>query len=289
MFFAYKTGKPCVGFPGPGVGYHAIFNPMKEFIHSIDSSHIDLEHFRFMRKHGIAYDTYDERVTRKNIFMQNLRFIHSKNREHLGFSLAVNMLADRTLDEIKALQGRKSRGVHNGGQEFPYKLTKATLASLPESLDWRLFGAVTPVKDQAACGSCWSFGVTGTIEGALFLQNGGKLIRLSEQALIDCSWGYGNDGCNGGQEFRAYEWIQSNGGIPTDESYGSNKGQDGFCHAKNSNVTLVAPITGWVNVTNDVNALKIALLKHGPVNVAIDASQKSFHFYSNGIYFEPKW
>lgn len=263
---------------------------MKEFMHPIDSAHVDFEHIRFMKKHGIEYATIDEQMIRKNVFTQNLRFIHSKNREHLGFSLTVNALADRTQDEILALQGRmKSTVVYNGGQPFPYELNKTTLVGLPDHLDWRLFGAVTPVKDQAVCGSCWSFGVTGAIEAALFLHNGGNLIRLSEQALVDCSWGYGNNGCNGGQEFQAYEWIQNNGGIPTEESYGNYKGQDGFCHSKNSNVTLVAPITSWINVTNNANALKLALFKHGPINVAIDASHKSFHFYSNGIYFEPKW
>lgn len=72
---------------------------------------------------------------------------------------------------------------------------------LPDSLDWRLYGAVTPVKDQAVCGSCWSFGTTGTIEGAYFLATG-KLVRLSQQELMDCSWGYGNNACDGGEEFR---------------------------------------------------------------------------------------
>lgn len=262
---------------------------MKEFVHPVDVSHVYLEHIRFMKKHRVVYATTGERMTRQNVFMQNLRYIHSKNREHLGFTVTVNALTDRTQDEIEALQGRKSSAVYNGGKPFPYEINETTLADLPDHFDWRLFGAVTPVKDQAVCGSCWSFGAMGTIEGALFLHNGGNLIRLSEQALVDCSWGQGNDGCNGGQEFRAYEWIQSNGGIPTDESYGGYKGQDSFCHAKDSNVTLIEPIASWVNVTNDVNALKLAILKHGPINVAIDASQKSFHFYSNGIYYEPKW
>lgn len=100
------------------------------------------------------------------------------------------------------------------------------------------------------------------------------------------------------------------GGIPTDESYGgvflfyskktvvSNflhfysgyKGQDGYCHAHDPNITLVAPIKGWVNVTSgDQNAMKVALLQHGPISVAIDASQKTFSFYSNGVYYDPKW
>lgn len=63
--------------------------------------------------------------------------------------------------------------------------------------------------------------------------------------------------------------------------------QDGYCHI--DNVTLTANITGYVNVTSgDADALKVALLKHGPISVAIDASRKTFSFYSNGIYYDPE-
>ena len=81
----------------------------------------------------------------------------------------------------------------------------------------RLYGAVTPVKDQSVCGSCWSFGTVGTLEGALFL-NTGQLTRLSQQALVDCSWGFGNNGCDGGEDWRAYKWMIYHGGIPTEVS-----------------------------------------------------------------------
>lgn len=143
------------------------------------------------------------------------------------------------------------------------------------------------------------------------MHNGKRdLVSVSQQALIDCSWGYGNNGCDGGEDFRAYGWIKTMGGIPTDESYGGvfhvcskktvisillhlcsgYKGQDGYCHAHDPNVKLVAPIKGWVNVTSgDPNAMKVALLQHGPISVAIDASQKTFSFYSNGVYYDPKW
>ena len=67
--------------------------------------------------------------------------------------------------------------------------------------DWRLYGAVTPVKDQASCGSCWSFGSVGTLEGTNFLATG-QMVPYSEQALVDCSWGYGNNGCDGGEDYR---------------------------------------------------------------------------------------
>ena len=82
-------------------------------------------------------------------------------------------------------------------------------------------GAVTPVKDQGICGSCWSFGSAETIEGALFLsRNRTGLTELSQQNLMDCTWAYGNAACDGGEETQAYEWIMKNGGIATAYSYG---------------------------------------------------------------------
>uniref|UniRef100_V9IGG4 Cathepsin L n=2 Tax=Apis TaxID=7459 RepID=V9IGG4_APICE len=114
----------------------------------------------------------------------------------------------------------------------------------------------------------------------------GKLVRLSQQALIDCSWGFGNNGCDGGEDFRSYQWIMKHGGLPTEDEYGGYLGQDGYCHV--NNISMIAKITGYVNVTSgDANALKIAIAKHGPISVAIDASHKTFSFYSHGIYYEP--
>lgn len=262
---------------------------MKEFIHPTNTSHVDTEFVRFIEKHKKIYVRNSEHVTRYHNFMQNLRYVNSMNRAQVGFSLTINHLADKTPDELRALRGYRSSRVYNGGKPFPYDAEKV-VKDLPDDYDWRLYGAVTPVKDQSVCGSCWSFGTTGSIEGAWFLHNGGNLVRISQQALIDCSWGYGNNGCDGGEDFRAYQWIQKMGGIPTEDSYGGYLGQDGYCHANASNVTLVAPVTGWVNVTSgSSNALKVALLKHGPISVAIDASHRTFSFYSHGVYYEPKW
>ncbi|KAL4708925.1 hypothetical protein ACJJTC_014953 [Scirpophaga incertulas] len=258
--FKIESAFKCTSFPGPGARLYAIYNPMKEFVHPAHDGHVQEEFYRY---------------------------IHSTNRAHHGYSVSVNHLADRTDDEIAALRGRKYSGP-NEGLKFPYSASMVEELSpkLPSEHDWRLYGAVTPVKDQSVCGSCWSFGTVGTVEGALFLHNGGHLVRLSQQALIDCSWGFGNNGCDGGEDFRAYKWIMKHG-LPTEEDYGGYLGQDGYCHI--DNVTLVTSIKGWVNVTtNDEKALRLAIFKNGPISISIDASHKSFSFYSNGVYYEPK-
>jgi len=283
--FKVADNMTCTSFPGPGVNHIYTFNPMKEFIHNYDD-HMESAFDQFQRRHNRDYADKLEHTKRKESFRQNLRFIHSKNRAGLGFQLGVNHLADRTDLELKALRGKKYSPGYNGGAPFPYTNHRSMANDLPSNLDWRLYGAVTPVKDQSVCGSCWSFGTTGTIEGAYFLKYGHQ-VRLSQQALIDCSWGYGNNGCDGGEDFRSYQWMLKHGGIPLEDEYGGYLGQDGYCHI--DNVTLTAKITGYVNVTSgDTDALKVAVAKHGPVSVAIDASRKTFSFYSNGIYYDPE-
>jgi len=283
--FDIPSDLQCGDFPGPGIDHHrtiATFNPMKEFVHHFDE-HIEKEFGNFVTAHNKRYKHEKEHHERMNVFRHNFRYIQSKNRQGLTYKLGINHLADRTSDELKVLRGRKYSKGFNGGQPFE-EYNKKDTEALPDSYDWRLYGAVTPVKDQSVCGSCWSFGTIGAVEGAHFLKTG-DLVRLSQQALIDCSWGYGNNGCDGGEDFRSYQYIMDHGGIPASDEYGPYLGIDGYCHAQN--VSKTAKITGYVNVTSgDEDALRLAIVKKGPISVAIDASHKSLSFYANGIYYE---
>lgn len=272
----------CRAFPGPGVEFISLHNPVKEFIDGVDK-HVENAFEEFKSKHNKNYADEREHAKRLNIFRHNYRFINSKNRAGLSYNLAVNHLADFTEDELWTMRGRLPTTEYNGGEAFHIELYD--LESIPDNLDWRLLGAVTPVKDQAICGSCWSFGTTGTIEGAYFLKTK-NLVRLSQQQLIDCSWKYENNGCDGGEDYRAYRYIKESGGLATEDDYGPYIGQDGICRERN--VSKTVRLSSYVNVTSgDLDALKLAIAYHGPISISIDASHKSLSFYANGVYYEP--
>jgi C1A family cysteine protease len=153
-----------------------------------------------------------------------------------------------------------------------------TTDALPASVDWVAKGAVTGVKDQGQCGSCWSFSTTGAIEGAYFIKYG-KLYSLSEQELVDCDTV--DSGCNGGLMDNAFTYVQKYG-ITTESSYPYTAVQ-GTCK---STTPVIPPgvVKGFVDVlpSGDENALAAAVAQQ-PVSVAIQANQLAFQFYSSGI------
>lgn len=163
---------------------------------------------------------------------------------------------------------------------------KAAVEDIPSSVDWRGTGYVTRVKDQGTCGSCWSYGTTGSLEGQVFKATS-STVEISQQTLMDCSWPQGNNACDGGLDYNAYEWMVKSGGIATYDSYGSYLNADGFCHFTDTDVEIAATISGYANVTGyeetgDMSSLNDALANVGPISISIDASPDSFYYYSGG-------
>ena len=283
----FEVTLPCGSYPGPGLTAHSeggLFEHLAPFSRGVDR--IDRAFSDFKAENQRSYSTDAEHFERARNFRGNHQFVESMNRRNLTYKLRLNHLADMSQTERKATMFGLKRTAESANPPNALKFVpKNTVESIPSAHDWRIYGAVTPVKDQAICGSCWSFSTTGVIEGALFLHTK-KLVELSQQNMMDCTWGEGNNACDGGEQFRAYEWIMAHGGIATAESYGPYLMQDGKCHF--ANATVGAQITGYVKPQSfNGTALQLALLEQ-PVAVNIDASHKSFGFYGHGVYYEPE-
>ena len=153
--------------------------------------------------------------------------------------------------------------------------TILSTASVPTSVDWRTKGAVTPVKDQGQCGSCWAFSTTGSLEGLSFLSGKG-LQSFSEQQLVDCSTSQGNQGCNGGLMDYAFTYVKSKG-ITTEKAY-PYTAVDGSCSVSGG----AFKVGGYVDVkAGDVTQLAAAVAGR-PVSIAVDAN--NWQLYSSGVF-----
>ena len=237
-----------------------------------------------LQTYGKKYESDDEEMRRNIIWQANKKYIeaHNINSDKFGFTLGMNALGDMENHEIVAM----FNGYHQEQKnKTSTKLFRANSnVDVADSVDWRDKGAVTPIKNQGQCGSCWSFSATGSLEGQHFLKTG-NLVSLSEQNLIDCSTEYGNHGCEGGLMDDAFRYIKANGGIDTEESY-PYQAHNELCRFKEQNVG--ATDTGYVDVPQgDEEALTHAVATVGPISVAIDASKTTFHYYKEGVYSDP--
>jgi cathepsin L len=155
------------------------------------------------------------------------------------------------------------------------------LSSLPTAVDWRSKGAVTPVKDQGMCGSCWAFSATAAMEGAWF-QHSGTLVSLSEQLCVDCVNG-GADTCDAGGEMHdCYLQVISEGGDNTEADYPYEGSSGNDC--RYNAAKKIGTFSSYSNVTmGDEKALQAAVVNK-VVSVGIDASSIWFQLYSSGVY-----
>jgi C1A family cysteine protease len=216
----------------------------------------------------------------ENVNFQNLTYALGHNqfsgmstedfREYLGYS--------KLFGETSNLRGVLSFETVGAGD----------LTSLPKSIDWVELGAVTSVKDQGQCGSCWSFSTTGALEGAYYLANG-QLISFSEQQLVDCdNWKNGgrDHGCNGGLMDNAFNWIGKNSGLCTETGYPYVSGTTktaGDCTTSCSKVSG-SSIASFVDVEPSSDDAMMTAVAKQPVSVAIEADQKDFQFYKSGVF-----
>ncbi|GAB6029471.1 hypothetical protein CHUAL_005225 [Chamberlinius hualienensis] len=238
---------------------------------------------KFNRKYGSA----TEEAFRKKIFLNNKKLIDQHNQRFeegkSTFKMGVNQFADLTTQEYAS---------RYNGVKVPadFKTNKKLGTPAPQAtaldVDWRTSGCVTGVKDQGQCGSCWSFSAAESTE-FYNCRAGRGLTVLSEQNLVDCTYGYGNLGCNGGWMDSAFDYIIANNGIDTEASYPYEaNGYAPNCRFNAANVG--GRLSGYTDLPYaDENSLANACAANGVIAVAIDASHASFQLYSSGVYNEP--
>ena len=233
-------------------------------------------HFtNFQEKFAKKYENVEELESRFTVFRENFRniVVHNADRSQ-NFTMGVNQFTDLTPEEFKA---QMIRGLKAPVGSFGCGSYSNSASGAPASIDWRTKGAVTTVKDQGQCGSCWTFSSTGAMEGAWAIAKG-QLIDLSEQELVDCAGlKYGSAGCSGGQMEGAFKFIIENGQCAA-SSY-PYTAKDGSCHS----CPVVARASACYDVKpNDQLSLKAAVAKQ-PIAVAIEADTKYFQSYSSGV------
>lgn len=234
---------------------------------------LDLFH-KFKMQFKRQYSDNLEQDMRFNLFKRNLFLIEQLRKFEGGTAeYDVTEFADMTLDEFFLRTGLKARS----GQEnhIPDSMADIPDIELPASFDWRDKNAVTSVKNQGQCGSCWAFSVTGNIEGLHAAKNG-TLEAYSEQELLDCD---DIDGaCNGGLPDDAYKAIERIGGLETETEYPYHAKKE-KCQYNPSESKIT--IKGSVDLPKDEVAIAKYLVAHGPVSIGINAN--AMQFYRGGI------
>jgi len=260
-------------------------------VSSHDGSLIDEIFQRWSIRFNKTYATAQERKMRISIWKENHAVIkqHNSKKPEPSYKLGHNNFSDLSADEFRQrfFLGEYSPGIPSSLED---KLNKPTYESkierrveqknLPKEVDWVENGAVTGVKDQGTCGSCWAFSAIGSIEGAKYLKTG-ELVSLSEQNLIDCDK-YHDHGCNGGLMDTAFMWDESHPGVCSEDDYPYAEKNHLLCK-RNCKPVSGTKVHNFVDVESNDAAIREAVSQQ-PVSIAIQANQQVFQFYQSGVF-----
>eukprot|EP00596_Hydrurales_sp_CCMP1899_P002769 CAMPEP_0119038462 /NCGR_PEP_ID=MMETSP1177-20130426/7420_1 /TAXON_ID=2985 /ORGANISM="Ochromonas sp, Strain CCMP1899" /LENGTH=275 /DNA_ID=CAMNT_0007001099 /DNA_START=353 /DNA_END=1180 /DNA_ORIENTATION=- len=207
----------------------------------------------------------------------------------MSYTLGHNQFSHLTFDQWRA-------AIHLGLDRPSNRTANPTthrapidISTLPKEVDWVAKGGVTPVKDQGKCGSCWAFSTTGALEGAYYVKYG-NLVSFSEQNLVDCDGprhGGKDSGCNGGLMDNAFNFIEFNGGVCTEDDYpyvSGNTMRQGSCHQKNCKKLPESTPKDFADVEINSEAALMSAVAQQPVSIAIEADQRDFQLYKSGVY-----
>ncbi|CAH0482923.1 unnamed protein product [Peronospora belbahrii] len=231
-------------------------------------------------EHGKSYDSSIQNELRKGIFEINARSVAAHNsKTNKSFTMELNEFADTTWDEFQTWY-------LGTPQECSATTTvnDVTYGQVPAEKDWKADGAVSPVKNQGKCGSCWTFSTTGCLESHVKLKHG-KFTILSEQNLLDCAQNFDNHGCKGGLPSHAFEYVKYNGGLDKEDTY-PYEAKEGKCKFNTYHVGV--QVNQVVNITSrNEKELEAVVGLIGPVSIAFQVVS-DFRFYKSGVYESTK-
>uniref|UniRef100_A0A914XJK6 Cathepsin L-like n=1 Tax=Plectus sambesii TaxID=2011161 RepID=A0A914XJK6_9BILA len=245
--------------------------------------HADWEAYKGM--HGKFYINESEDNERFKAFLSAQQTIRQHNnayaRGETDFHLGLSHLSDLLPEEYRRLSDIFSPSDDSLTKDNQTTLLAPLNVNIPDHIDWRDYGYVTPVKSPGRYSVSWATSATGALEGQTKRKTG-HLVPLSEQNLVDCSGPYGK----GGNVEKAYQYIKDNRGIDTEQSY-PDEGRQSQCRFRRQFVG--ATVSGYVKIpSGNERQLQVAVATVGPVSVKIDAGQRSFQLYRGGIYYDPK-
>jgi len=228
----------------------------------------------FKQTYGKNYGFSYEEEMRKEIFAQNLEFVNKLNSEQFGITqfmdLSQTEFQSQYLSGLKAPVDRQT-GAYLGRHEYNDE-------ALPASVDWSTQGAVTPIKNQGQCGSCWAFSTTGSLEGATQIATG-NLVSMSEQQFVDCDKAQ-DQGCNGGLMDNAFTYAEANA-ICTEASY-PYQGKDGTCKTGCKAALTKGQVSGYKDVASGSENALMSAVAQQPVSIAVDA-ETVWQYYTSGV------
>jgi cathepsin L len=240
--------------------------------------------------------TAEEKARRLEIFSENMKMIEESNSKNLTYTLGVTPYTDLTFEEFRARYIGGMRPMNAQEMQNMTKFVKSADFVAADSVDWVAKGAVTSVKNQGQCGSCWAFSAVGALEGAMAVA-GHKLVDLSEQELVSCDTGLlGGHGCMGGNQAQAFGWVKSNGMCTlSDYPYVCMDQKSEQCTSATCEKTKCATpalkaggwftkgdVTNYALVDQTTEALEEAVSRQ-PIAVAIEADQTVFQHYTSGV------